>query len=162
MEWADQIRNELIDWSIAGLDWVAAQRGRSNGLPAHLITGIQGEEAACSFLRQKGYIVVARRWSAGNVPGDLDLIAWQGPLLCIAEVRTRTAHDITPAEATIDGHKRKVLRRLAHHYLRQLPCAAVPQVRFDEISVYIEPGQKPEITHFENAFGWNENSRDER
>ena len=68
--------------ALAGLDWLAARRGRSRALPAHLLTGFEGEEAAYFHLRRKGYTVVARRWTAGNVPGDVDLIAWQGPMLC--------------------------------------------------------------------------------
>ena len=48
---------------------------------AHLTTGIEGEDAAFFYLRRKGRIVVARRRSSGNQRGDLDLIAWQGPLL---------------------------------------------------------------------------------
>jgi hypothetical protein len=61
---------------------------------AHLTTGIDGEDAAFFYLGRKGYTVVARRWSSGYQRGDLDLIAWQGPLLCFIEVKTRTAHDI--------------------------------------------------------------------
>ncbi len=125
-------------------------------MPAHLLCGIEGEDVARSYLQRKGYIVVARRWAGGNLPGDLDLIAWQGTLLCFFEVKTRTAHDMAPAEATIDDHKRKVLRRLARQYLRQLPGESAPEVRFDAVSVYLLPGAAPEITHFENAFGWSE------
>ena len=139
-----------------GLEWISAYRGRSVEMPAHLLTGIEGEDAARAYLQRKGYIVVGRRWSGGNLPGDLDLIAWQGPLLCIFEVKTRTAHDMTPAETAIDHHKRNVLRRLVRQYLRQLPGEIAPQVRFDAVSVYLLPGAAPEIMHFENAFGWNE------
>jgi putative endonuclease len=104
--------------------------------------------------------VVARRWSAGNLPGDLDLIAWQGPMLCFFEVKARTARDSSPAENAVDAHKRNILRRLARQYLRQLTGETTPQARFDIVSVYLVPGQKHELSHFENAFGWNENRRD--
>lgn len=150
------MRNGLLDRVISGLDWVAARRGRSAAMPVHLATGIEGEEAAYRYLRGKGYVVVARRWSGGTVPGDLDLVAWQGSLLCILEVKTRTAHDMTPAESAVDWHKRRILRRLARQYVQRLPNATAPQVRFDVMSVYLRPGKKPELTHFENAFGWNE------
>lgn len=123
-------------------------------MPAHLMTGLSGEDAAFFYLRRKGYTVVARRWSAGNVPGDVDLIAWQGPMLCFIEVKTRTAHDMQPAEAAVDRHKQFVLQRLARAYMRQLPQAESPQSRFDVLSVYLVPGQKQEIIHFENAFRW--------
>jgi len=123
---------------------------------------MEGEEAACLYLLGKGYTVVARRWSAGNQPGDLDLVAWQGPLLCFFEIKTRTARDLTPAEAAVDRHKRNVLRRLARQYVRQLPGHSAPQARFDVISVYLGQGKRPEFVHFENAFGWREPPLQER
>src|SRR5580698_1235295 len=145
-----------LERALSGLDHVARRRGREVTLPAHLLTGIEGEDAAYFHLRRKGYIVVARRWSAGNLPGDIDLIAWQGELLCFIEVKTRTARDLSPAEIAVDSHKRHTLRRLARQYVRQLPLPQAPEVRFDVISVYLEPGRKKEFEHFENAFGWSE------
>lgn len=150
----------MLERVLGGLDKVAAWRGRKPVQPDHLRAGIEGEEAAYFYLLRKGYTVVARRWSAGNVPGDLDLITWQGTLLCFIEVKTRTAHDLTPAEAAVDAHKRSVLRRLARTYVRQLPGETVPQARFDVVSVYLVAGEPHEITHFENAFGWDERRRD--
>lgn len=105
-------------------------------------------------------MVVARRWTSGDLRGDVDLIAWNGPLLCIIEVKTRTAHDVAPAEAAVDSHKRHMLRRLAHRYVRQLPRETPPPVRFDVVSVYLVPGEEREFVHFENAFGWNERRDD--
>ena len=117
---------------------------------------------AAYYLRRKGYIVVARRWSAGEVPGDIDLIAWQGPMLCFVEVKTRTAHDASPAEIAVDSHKRNTLRRLARRYVRQLPQETAPPVRFDVLSVYLVHGEKKEFQHFESAFGWSEQENYER
>lgn len=159
MGWMEQMRINCLERSLAGLKWVARWREAAS-LPAHLATGIDGEDAAFFYLRRKGYTVVARRWSPGNVPGDIDLIAWQGPLLCFFEVKTRTARDIAPAEIRVDSHKRRVLRQLARQYLRQLPQEAPPQVRFDVISVYLVPGERKEFVHFENSFGWSERRRD--
>jgi putative endonuclease len=148
--------------ALVGLDWVARQRGGTKALAAHLATGIAGETAAFFHLRRKGYTVVARRWSSGELPGDLDLIAWQGPMLCIVEVKTRTAHDASPAEIAVDSRKRHTLRRLARRYIHQLPQEAAPPVRFDVISVYLVPGQQKELRHFESAFGWSEREDYER
>jgi putative endonuclease len=160
MECASQIRIGYVERVLAGLDWLAARRQRKLALPGHLATGQQGEEAAFFYLLRKGYTVVARRWSGGNVPGDLDLVAWRGTLLCFFEVKTRTARDQTPAEAAIDQHKRNTLRRLARYYVRQLPSETAPQTRFDVVSVYLVTGQQPDFLHFENAFGWNERRLD--
>jgi putative endonuclease len=155
MKGAGQMRVGMLERALKALDGLAAWRGRSAELPEHLETGIAGEEAAYFHLRHKGYTVVARRWSAGNAPGDLDLIAWQGPVLCFVEVKTRTAHDMTPAEVAVDVHKRRTLRRLARQYIRLLPGETAPQARFDVISVYLVPGREAECTLFEAAFGWS-------
>lgn len=159
MNWAAQLRVNCMERTLAGMDWLARWRGREPALVAHLATGIEGEETAYFHLMRKGYTVVARRWSAGNLPGDVDLIAWQGPLLCFIEVKARTARDASPAEIAVDGHKRATLRRLAGQYVRQLPQETRPEVRFDVISVYLIAGQR-DCIHFENAFGWREQRRD--
>jgi len=152
------MRIAWLERTLDGLHGFARRRGE--GAPAHLITGIDGERAAYFHLRRRGYTVVARRWSPGNLPGDIDLIAWDGPILCFVEVKTRTAHDLTPAEVAVDTHKRNVLRRLARRYVRQLPSETPPPVRFDVISVYLVAEKEKEIQHFENSFGWSERWRD--
>jgi putative endonuclease len=142
-----------LESSLAGLNQIARKRGRS-AMPAHLAVGIEGEDAALFYLQRKGYTIVARRWSSGDVPGDVDLIAWEGPMLCFIEVKTRSAHDMTPAETAVNEHKRNVLRRLARRYVRQLPHQTAPQVRFDVVSVYLVPEQETEFQHFEGSFSW--------
>src|SRR5579871_2780433 len=114
-----QMRLSLLERSLAVMDRLARWRGRKLG-PEHLQVGTAGEEAAFFYLRRKGYTVVAHRWTAGRLQGDIDLIAWEGSLLCVVEVKTRTAHDMTPAEAAVDRHKQHILRRLARAYVRQL------------------------------------------
>lgn len=153
-----QLRIHCLERALVRLDNMLRHRGRQ--LPAHLATGLEGEDAAFFYLRRKGYTVVARRWSAGNLPGDIDLIAWQGDLLCMVEVKTRTARDSTPAEAAVDSHKRNTLRRLARRYVRQLPQETAPEVRFDVLSVYLVPGQPKQFQHFEAAFGSSERMED--
>lgn len=155
-----RMRVDMLEYVLSGLDWMARWRRRTSALPAHLLVGIEGEDAVYFYLRRKGYMVVARRWTSGHLRGDVDLIAWDGPLLCLIEVKTRTAHDLAPAEARVDSRKRHMLRRLAHQYLRQLPQEIPPQVRFDVVSVYLVPGEEREFVHFENAFGWNERRED--
>lgn len=161
MRLLQEMRIDGLERSLSALDRFARGRGREPALPAHLLVGSEGEDAAFFYLRRKGYIVVARRWSTGNLPGDIDLIAWQGELLCFIEVKTRTAHDMTPAEVAVDSHKRSTLRRLVRRYVRQLPQSIAPHtrfdsVRFDVVSVYLVPGDEKEFMHFENAFGWSE------
>jgi putative endonuclease len=132
---------------------------RRSSEPAHLITGRKGERTAFFYLRRRGFVVVARGWRSGIVRGDLDLIAWEGDTLCFVEVKTRTTRAVATAEASVDDDKRRVLRRLARHYLRQLPTTQreAPEVplRFDILSIYFEEGRPADFDHFRGAFGWN-------
>jgi len=152
MSRAPKLRTALLERSLHALDQLAQRRGRSASLPEHLATGLAGEDAAFFYLRRKGFTVVARRWSSGDVPGDIDLIAWDGPMLCFIEVKTRTARDATPAESAVDSNKKRILRRLARRYVRQLPQQTAPPVRFDVLSVYLVPGHSQEFVHFKAAF----------
>lgn len=154
VEQALEIHASWLQRALAVLDRIASRHRRST-IAAHLVTGIAGEDAAFHFLRGRGYVIVARRWSSGGRPGDIDLVAWHGPVLCFIEVKSRTARDMTPAEAAVDRHKMYTLRALAKRYIRQLPQAEQPQVRFDVISVYLVPGEERAFVHFENAFGWD-------
>ena len=151
---AKKVLAAVLEHGFAAVKSMSARRDGLDAAP-HLRTGTAGEDAAFFHLLRNGYTVVARRWCSGRVPGDVDLIAWSGELLCMFEVKTRTAHDLNPAESAVNESKRHNLRRLARAYVRQLPGPQAPQVRFDIVSVYLVPGSKPEILHFENAFGWN-------
>jgi putative endonuclease len=105
-------------------------------------------------LQRRGYIVVARRWTSTRMRGDVDLIAWDDDRLCFVEVKTRTAHDMSPAESAVDEDKRRMLRALARAYLRAFPETerkTIP-VRFDVVSVYLI-GETTEFEVFPAAFG---------
>jgi len=147
---------------LRSLDTLVPKSARAD-VPAHLRTGRRGEEDAYFYLRKKGYVMVARNFRTARHRGEIDLIGWAKDrgedVLCFIEVKTRTAHDLTPAEIAVDEHKRKVLRRLARRYVQQLPQKTAPPVRFDVVSVYLVPGQENEFQHFEGSFGWDENWR---
>ena len=85
----------------------------------------------------------------------MDLIGWDGDLLCFVEVKTRTARDLSPAESAVDEEKRVMVRNLARAYLRALPETerGMGRVRFDVVSVY-SMGGASEFEVFQNAFGW--------
>lgn len=133
---------------------------RRHPIAPHLQTGLDGEREAYYYLRRNGYTVVARRWAPATERGDIDLVAWQQATLCFIEVKTRTAHDMAAAEVMVDDHKRRMIRRLARHYLWQLPGEARPHARFDVLSVYLIPGHAPEFVHFPGSFEWSERSFD--
>jgi putative endonuclease len=154
------LRISALQSCIRTLDLLSIRRRRALQRPAHLATGERGEQAAYFFLRRNGFTVVARRWNEGPLPGDLDLVAWQGEILCFIEVKTRTTLGLAPAQAAVDQNKRKILRRLARQYLRQLPGQISehgrPETRFDIITVYELEGKPQEVKLIANAFGWQE------
>ena len=152
----ESVRLTVLERLLRILRALGSRLGVRRGLAPHLLTGTAGETTAYFHLRRQGYTVTARRWQLPGCPGDLDLVAWQGPVLCIVEVKTRTAHDAIPAQETVDEEKRQTLRRLARQYLRRLPGETEPVLRFDILAVYLLPKGKTEFEHFQGAFGWSE------
>ena len=54
------------------------------------------------------------------------LIGWDKDVLCFIEVKTRTTHDVKPAQAAVDREKRRAIRVVIRDYLRLLPEQAFP------------------------------------
>ncbi len=118
--------------------------------PPHLLTGRRGEEEAYFYLRRMGYVIVARNYRSRRRPSEIDLVGWDGEVLCFIEVKTRTTREVKPAEAAVDLEKQRDLRGMAREYLRRV--AGSPAHRFDILSIYILDGAHPEFTLFKNAF----------
>ncbi|HEY1465323.1 MAG TPA: YraN family protein [Terriglobales bacterium] len=94
--------------------------------------------------------MVARNFRSPHRRGEIDLIAWDKDVLCFVEVKTRTSHDVKPAEAAVDQDKQRELRFMAREYLGHLPPSC--QWRFDIVSVYYEqPTDPPRFELFRNA-----------
>jgi putative endonuclease len=129
-------------------------------MPEHLSTGQRGEDEAYFFLRQAGYVVVARNWRVSGRKGEVDLIAWERDVLCFIEVKTRTTRDVKPAEAAVDNDKQHQLRGMARAYLRRhqrrnsVRGQDAPSARFDVVSVYYDQrsGALTDIALFRGAF----------
>ncbi|MGO9209837.1 MAG: YraN family protein [Terriglobales bacterium] len=133
--------------------------------PPHLLTGRRGEEEAYFYLRRMGYVIVARNYRSRRHPSEIDLVGWDGEVLCFIEVKTRTSREVKPAEAAVDVEKQGDLRGMAREYLRHHPSkpktgslgtparvAGSPAHRFDILSIYILDGAHLEFTLFKNAF----------
>lgn len=146
----ERLRLRWLEKILEFLDRAAAHRRQE---PTHLVTGRRGERAAFFYFRRLGFVVTARGWRSPRAHGDLDLVAWENDVLCFIEVKTRTTRAVAPAEAAVDGDKKRMLRKMAHYYVRQLPNRDVP-VRFDILSIYFEAGKSADFTLFRGAFGW--------
>lgn len=111
--------------------------------------GQQGEDAAVIYLRRKGYKILDRNVRAGR--NEIDIIARDKKTLVFVEVRSRTADDGITPEDSIGPRKQEHVRRAARAYLNRLDDP-YPDCRIDVIAVLLLPGEKPRITHHENAF----------
>ena len=111
---------------------------------------MRGEENAYFELRRLGYVMVARNIRSPRCHGEIDLVAWDGEVLCFIEVKTRTSHDVKTAEAAVDRHKRREIAEMIRDYLRAVPRLC--QWRFDIVSVYYDGcNPRPHIELFRNA-----------
>ncbi|PYP85195.1 MAG: hypothetical protein DMG65_21140 [Candidatus Angelobacter sp. Gp1-AA117] len=140
----------FVQLTIRALDSLTALLPRRNPSPRHLRTGVRGEEEAYFYLRRQGYVIIARNYRTPHSRSELDIVAWDGDTLCFIEVKTRTSRSYRPAEMAVDFDKQCDLSRVARAFMRKI--AGQPPIRFDVLSVYLEPGLPPDITLFENAF----------
>jgi putative endonuclease len=130
--------------------------GRKAQTRAHLATGRRGETDAYFHLRRQGYVIVARNFRSRRRRGEIDLVGWDGDMLCFIEVKTRTSREVKPPEAAVDQEKRRELAAMAREYCRRSPRSGQRDpltFRFDIVSVYYEsPTEAPQIVLFKNAF----------
>ena len=123
------------------LDRITPAPASTQNQTSRQLIGQRGEEAAFFYLRRRGYVMVARNFRSPRHHGEIDLIAWDGDVLCFVEVKTRTTRDVKPAEAAVDRAKRRALRKVAKDYLQSLPrrnFPSPPPWRFDVLTVYYD------------------------
>lgn len=112
-----------------------------------------GEETACRLLETAGYAIMDRNWRCKL--GELDIVARQGEVLVIVEVRTRrtaTLGRYGTAEESVGFRKQMKLRALAQAYMKTL-MQPTQRLRFDVIAIYIrDDGKMDRYKHYEYAF----------
>lgn len=117
--------------------------------PAGQAAGRRGEDLAHRFLRRRGYRVVARNWRPRAAAGEIDLVAWLGPVLVFIEVKTRGTEEFGTPDRAVDAEKQTALIRCAREYARR---AGVnwDRVRFDVVNVVME--RPPRLELLQDAF----------
>lgn len=81
--------------------------------------------------------------------GELDLVAWHGDLLVVAEVRLRRSGQFGGAAASITWQKRRRIVRATRHLLASQPALQRMRVRFDALLV---DGPGGEVQWIKGAF----------
>ena len=112
--------------------------------------GRRGEDMVAALLEERGFEILARNVRVGRL--ELDIVATQGPLVVICEVRTRTtAFFGTPVES-IDPAKVRRVRVAAARWLGTQPELAGRRIRYDAAGVLFERGAKPSVEYYVDAF----------
>jgi putative endonuclease len=117
-------------------------------------TGVKGETYAYWYLRRQGYTPVARNYTVPGIKGEIDIVAYDGPVLVFVEVKTRSASgplQSRPEEA-VNHDKRRNLSRMARQFLRSRRIESAT-CRFDVLAIETHPGQKPTVRLHRDAFG---------
>jgi putative endonuclease len=114
--------------------------------PAHFDLGRRGEALAVAHLEQNGYRIVAANFSLpiGRnmreviVNGEIDVVAYDGRVLCFVEVKTRASDDFAPPQVNVDRRKRRQISRAALAYRRMLGLVDAAY-RYDVVTVVAKP-----------------------
>jgi putative endonuclease len=106
--------------------------------------GKYGEQLAAEHLEAAGLVLIQRNWRCRH--GELDIVARDGDVLVICEVKARSSTAFgTPAEA-VDWRKAARLRRLAALWLQE-STERFESIRFDIVAVLRTPDGSHEVDH---------------
>ena len=108
-----------------------------------LSLGKLGEEKALSFLKKKGYRILAQNYRCRV--GEIDIIARDGKIIAFVEVKTRTSLRYGSPFLAVDLRKQKKIARVAVSYLKE-KRATRRICRFDVVGVTLfAEGEKIEL-----------------
>ena len=100
------------------------------------------------YLEQQGYLILETNWRSGHK--EIDIIAKDGEMLVIVEVKARKNEDFMFVENAVDEKKIRNLIRAAHNYILQkgLEC----DTRFDIITLVLDNNGEYKLNHIKDAF----------
>jgi len=115
----------------------------------HLLEGRLGERIACRFLLRQGFDILARRYRGRW--GEIDLIAFEGPVLAFVEVKTRRSREFGDPSEFVDWEKKQNLRLAAEEFIARCDLGEYAY-RFDIVTVVAPATNHEEISLFRDAF----------
>lgn len=110
-------------------------------------TGIIGENLACNYLLNKGYIILERNFR--SKVGEIDIIAKANEVIVFIEVKTRNNNYYGLPYESVDYRKQQKIIWAAKSYIN-LNKLSNYQYRFDIIEIYMK--SKNKINHIQDAF----------
>lgn len=114
--------------------------------------GRRAEAAVVTYLRALGMDVVATNVRLSHL--EIDVVARDGPVVVIVEVRTRGSGAWTSGFGSIDAKKRLRIRRAGERLWnrRYKRDASVERMRFDAASVTFMADGTPQVEYVRAAF----------
>ncbi|MDH5202902.1 MAG: YraN family protein [Nitrospirota bacterium] len=110
--------------------------------------GTKGENLAVTFLKKKGYKIIARNYK--TFIGEIDIIAKDGNTTVFIEVKTRTNDSFGYPFEAVNNKKKQKLKKLALLYLKSKGQES--PIRFDVLSIFYMDNGKGAIEHITDAF----------
>lgn len=118
--------------------------------PDRAAIGLAAETLAARFLEQRGLTILLRNYRRRF--GELDIVALDGEILVIVEVRCRASVQFGGAAASVDGWKQRKIVRTATLLLQERRDLARLRARFDVITIDDPSSMAPEIQWIRHAF----------
>ncbi|MFI9154722.1 YraN family protein [Streptomyces sp. NPDC053367] len=108
--------------------------------------GKYGETLAARRLTDAGLAILERNWRCGRT-GEIDIVARDGDVLVVCEVKTRRGGDFEHPMAGVNPEKARRLRNLAERWIQQHGGAPPGGVRIDLVGVLLPRRGAPVVEH---------------
>ncbi|CAB4903220.1 MAG: YraN family protein [Actinobacteria bacterium] len=122
---------------------------RQNSDRQSILLGKRGEDLACDYLREHGFIIVERNWRCTT--GEIDIVARDGSTLVMVEVKTRSSLAAGHPLEAITPAKLARLRLLAGAWCqaneKRYARSRIDGIRIDAIGVVMPLGQPSSVLH---------------
>jgi putative endonuclease len=108
--------------------------------------GRYGEELAARRLAETGMTVLERNWRCGR-NGEIDIVARDGDVLVVCEVKTRRTGVFEHPMAAVTPEKAERLRNLAERWIQMYGGVPPGGVRIDLVGVLLPERGAPVVEH---------------
>jgi putative endonuclease len=108
--------------------------------------GQASEALALCYVQGQGYVCIGQNYRSPG--GEIDLVAYDGNILCFIEVRSRAHARAGHPLETITKRKQQRIVHAAAHYLACHPTRA--PCRYDVVGIVLS--SPPEVTLIRGAF----------
>lgn len=117
-------------------------------MASHNKLGIEGENLAENWLKEKGYEILYRNWRHSHY--EIDIVALKNKMLHIVEVKTRWSSHFGFPEESVTKKKFKNLQKAADEFLFLNP--GYKWIQYSILSITLHKNKEPEYFLIEDVF----------